>query len=61
MSLKEFHVVFITASVLLSAGFAWWGIVQSRPLWAVLSVVAAVGLGMYEVYFMKKTRALSDR
>ena len=68
MSLKEFHIVFITASVLLLLGFAAWGLIQYRELQgalyaaaAVLSSVAAFGLMMYEVYFIKKTRAQGGR
>ena len=57
MSLKEFHVVFITASVFLSSGFAYWGIVQNHPLYASLSFAAVVGLVGYEVYFIQKTKS----
>ena len=68
MSLKEFHVVFITASILLSLGCAYWAAVQYNQFHGkiymgacLLSVIAAIGLGMYEVYFIQKTRASDDR
>jgi len=61
MSLKEFHVVFISASILLLIGFAGWGFQNARPLWAVLSAVAAALLGLYEIYFVRKTKASHDR
>ena len=57
MSLKTFHVVFITASVLLSLGVAYWGAVQNYPLYSVLSVAGAVGLVGYEIYFIQKTKS----
>ena len=67
MSLKEFHIVFITASVLLSLGFAWWGFTQYNQLHGriyvgtfSLSLIAAFGLMAYEVWFIKKTRAHDD-
>jgi len=64
MSLKDFHIVFITASVLLALGCAAWGFVQYQRLQEtvylaalILSSFAAVGLTGYEVYFFKKMRA----
>ena len=68
MSLKEFHLVFITASVFLSLGFSYWGLVQYKELHggiyagtSILSLMAAIGLVIYEGYFIKKTRAQGDR
>ena len=68
MSLKEFHIVFITASVLLCLGFSYWGFVQYQKLHAslyagggFLSSVAAIGLVMYEIRFIRKTRSYEDR
>ena len=68
VSLKEFHIVFITASVLLSLGVATWGLVQYNQLHGrfyvetfILSSIAAVGLTIYEVYFVKKMKASDDR
>ena len=68
MSLKEFHIVFITASILLSLGFACWAFVQyahiHNPLYAgisVLSFAAAIGLVGYEIRFIQKTKSYEDR
>ena len=68
VSLKEFHVVFITASVLLTMGFATWGFAQYQERHGgiyvgafLLSLVAAVGLVCYEVYFVKKVKSYRDR
>lgn len=61
MSLKAFHVVFITASILLSFGFGYWGIQvfvetgQTLELaLGIGSVLAGIGLVFYERYFLKK-------
>ena len=56
MSLKEFHTVFITASVLLAFGFSYWGVVQAQLLTSVLSFLSGIGLVLYEISFIKKTR-----
>jgi len=68
MSLKDFHIVFITASVLLSLGFSYWGFVQYRELHGslyagggILSLVAAIGLVGYEIRFIRKTKSYEDR
>ena len=64
MSLKDFHIVFITASILLSLGFACWTFIQYKQLHEVIyagvsfaSFLFAVGLLIYEVSFVKKTRS----
>ena len=63
VSLKEFHIVFITASILLSLGFATWGFVQYNELHdmiyvgaSLLSVMAAMGLVIYEIFFIRKIK-----
>jgi hypothetical protein len=64
MSLKGFHVVFVTASVLLAFGFALWCF-QGAPepgtgrlVAGALSVLAGLGLAFYEAWFLKKMRSL---
>jgi hypothetical protein len=67
MSLKSFHLVFITAAIALAFGFcAWWVEGFFSPdggIWdlvcGVVSAAAGVGLILYERYFLKKTRGLS--
>ena len=63
MSLKAFHLVFITAAVLLAFGFGGWlaknffaggGVLNLVS--ALLSFGAGIGLIVYEVYFLKKTK-----
>ena len=64
MSLKGFHVVFVTASVLLAFGFAAWCF-EAAPAPGVGRLVtgaAAVLVGLvlvaYEAWFVKKMRGL---
>lgn len=63
MSLKAFHFIFIIAAALLSAYFAGWSYNQyeetaENGFLAVVaaSVVSAVGLVGYLIWFLKKSR-----
>jgi len=66
MSLKSFHVVFISASVLLAFLLAAWCLVAppNRPADAgrivggALCALAGVGLVVYEAWFLRKMRRL---
>jgi len=65
MSLKAFHVVFISASVLLAFGFAAWCL-GGHPeaggggglVAALASVAGGLVLAAYEVWFLRKMRSL---
>ncbi len=66
MSLKAFHIVFVTASVLLAFGFAAWAFVNyadSRRLADLATgmggLLAGVGLLAYGRYFLKKLKNIS--
>jgi hypothetical protein len=64
MSLKTFHVVFISASVLLAFGLAVWcfgagaGPDPGRTAGGVGSLAAGLGLAGYEAWFVRKMRRL---
>jgi len=65
MSLKAFHVVFITASVALAFFVAAWCFRASpeetsgaRVAAGLVSVACGVGLAGYEVWFLRKMRGL---
>jgi hypothetical protein len=62
MSLKVFHVFFITVSVLLCVGFGWWCFVAvTGPAFraaGALSFLAALALVVYEIFFLRKMRNL---
>ena len=68
MSLKAVHLLFITASTLLSFGFAAWALwsySNEEPRNAVnlimgtVSAVLGVGLVVYGRYFLKKLKDVS--
>ncbi len=66
MSLKAFHLVFVTASVLLAIGFGVWGIAQyvhggpkSDLVMGIISSLIAPGLIWYGKYFLRKLKNIS--
>jgi len=67
MSLKAFHVIFITASSALAFGFGVWALknyfspegVGLDLVYAIGSFVTGIGLIVYERYFLKKLKNVS--
>ena len=67
MSLKAFHVIFITASCALAFGCGIWGLKDYWSsdgrlfdlLFGVGSLATGVGLIVYERYFLKKLKKVS--
>ena len=66
MSLKAVHIFFITVSTLFLAGFGWWAVSQymsvggtSHLIFAILGAAGLVGLPIYGVWFLKKTKGVS--
>lgn len=68
MSLKAFHVIFISAAVVLAVWLGLWAWDQRQASggsggWLALaggSFAAAAGLVVYEVWFLRKTRKVSS-
>lgn len=58
MSLRGFHVLFITASVLLALGLMKWCL-PAHPMAAAVSLGVALGLVAYEAWFLRKTRKMT--
>jgi hypothetical protein len=66
MSLKSFHVIFITAASALSFGCGIWGVRDYRTgdggvgslLFGLGSFAAGAGLIFYERYFLKKLKSV---
>lgn len=59
MSLRAFHILFIILSALLAAGCAWWAFSnEAAPAFGIISAAVAVGLVIYGIFFLKKTRNL---
>jgi len=68
MSLKVFHLVFITAAIALAFGFGVWQLLgyfsPEGRFWdlasGLVSLAVGVGLICYERYFLKKTKDVSN-
>lgn len=64
MSLRAFHIIFVTMSTLLFVFLAVWALVfvpdKSTIIRAlgVASAIAAVGMPVYGVYFYRKVRKI---
>ena len=58
MSLKWFHIVFISLSMLRSLGFGVWAMFNSEIGLGVASLAASAGLCIYGNYFFAKARRL---
>lgn len=66
MSLKAFHIVFVTASIVLAVLFGIWSLMNyfqggtlKDILFGVGSFIAAVALVFYERYALKKLKDIS--
>ena len=67
MSLKAFHLIFITASCVLSLGCGVWGLKNYFSatgttldlVFGLGSLAVLVGLVFYERYFLKKLKHVS--
>jgi len=58
MSLKWFHIVFISLSMLVSLGFGVWGLLNQQLALGVASLAGSAGLCVYGNYFLGKARQL---
>jgi len=67
MSLKAFHVVFISAASALAFGFGAWMLRAHRSpegttsdlVWGVGALAVGIGLLVYEFYFLKNLKNVS--
>ena len=67
MSLKTFHLIFISATVALAFGIGGWLVKgyfsPNGRVWdlvfGLVSIASGVGLIFYERYFLKKTKNVS--
>ncbi len=58
MSLKIFHICFITLSTLLAIGCAAWAFLAANIGFAAVCVALAVAMPIYGVAFWKKARRI---
>jgi len=59
MSLKAFHLIFVTMFTTMSFGFAAWGFVSGHILAGLLGIVMGILIIVYGVYFLKKLKKIS--
>ena len=59
MSLKWFHVVFITLSTLVSVWFGVWALFNQQAVLGVASIAGSAALCVYGNYFLGKVRTLN--
>ncbi len=59
MSLKAFHLIFVTLLTTLSFGCAAWGFAVGRPLFGTLGITAGILVIVYGIYFLKKLKKIS--
>ncbi len=59
MSLKAFHLIFVSMMTALALGFGIWGFVNQLP-WLGLASLGVAGLVVfYGFYFLKKLKKIS--
>jgi len=59
MSLKAFHLIFVTLLTALLFGCAAWGFAAGRPFLGAFSVVVGILVIIYGIYFLKKLKKIS--
>jgi hypothetical protein len=59
MSLKAFHLIFVTLLTTLLFGCAAWAFVAGRPFFGLVGIVAGILVIIYGIYFLKKLKKIS--
>jgi len=59
MSLKAFHLIFVTLLTALSFGFAAWAFSTEHPVFGVAGIATGILVIIYGVYFLKKLKKIS--
>ena len=59
MSLKAFHLIFVTLLTALSFGCAAWAFTAGWTLLGALAVATGILVIIYGVYFLKKLKKIS--
>jgi uncharacterized membrane protein len=58
VDLKSFHLVFITLSVILTAGVVGWAVRMDHWATGIVALGAGIALIAYERYFVGKMRGI---
>ena len=59
MSLKAFHLIFVTLLTTLSFGFSAWAFFSGKNVFGALGIVAGILVIIYGIYFLKKLKKIS--
>ena len=59
MSLKAFHLIFVTLLTSLSFGCAAWAFADGKPGFGALGIAAGILVIIYGIYFLKKLKKIS--
>ncbi len=59
MSLKAFHLIFVTLLTSLSFGCAAWAFSDGLMFWGVTGIVVGLLVIVYGIYFLKKLKRIS--
>jgi len=59
MSLKAFHLIFVTLLTTLSFGFAAWAFASGRLFFGAAGIAAGILVIIYGIYFLKKLKKIS--
>jgi hypothetical protein len=59
MSLKAFHLIFVTLLTSLSFGCAAWAFSEGSAVWGVVGIAAGILVIVYGIYFLKKLKNVS--
>lgn len=59
MSLKAFHLIFVTLLTSLSFGCAAWAFQAGSLFWGVMGIIAGILVIVYGIYFLKKLKKTS--
>jgi hypothetical protein len=59
MSLKAFHLIFVTLLTALCFGCAAWAFQSGSVFWGVVGIGAGISVIVYGLYFLKKLKNVS--
>jgi hypothetical protein len=59
MSLKAFHLIFVTLLTTLSFGCAAWAFMAKKPLFGAAGIAVGILVVIYGIYFLKKLKKIS--
>jgi hypothetical protein len=59
MSLKAFHLIFVTFLTTLSFGFAAWAFMADKIFFGAAGIAAGILVIIYGIYFLKKLKKIS--